>query len=136
MRKLIVSAGTIGVLLSGPIAQAHHPFSADYDENKEVTLKGKVVQFMWANPHASIDLDGQTTSGEAGKWSVELGSIADLTRSGWKKESVKAGDQILIEGWLAKADKTHANAKLVRTADGTTLSAASSFYADSHHDGN
>jgi uncharacterized protein DUF6152 len=135
MRKLIVTAGAIAVLLSGPVVQAHHPFAADYDENREVTLKGKVVQFMWANPHASIDLEGQTSSGEKGQWSVELGSVADLTRSGWKKESVKVGDQILIEGWLAKADKMHANAKLVRTADGTTLSAASSFYADDHHDG-
>jgi len=135
MRKLIVTAGTIGVLLSGPVAHAHHPFAADYDANKEVTLKGRVVQFMWANPHASIDLEGRTSTGEAGQWSVELGSVADLTRSGWKKESVKVGDQILIEGWLAKADKTHANAKLVRTPDGTTLSAASSFYAEDHGEG-
>lgn len=136
MRKLIVMAGAISVVLSGPIAHAHHPFAADYDEHKEVTLKGRVVQFMWANPHATIDLEGRTSSGEAGQWSVELGSVADLTRSGWKKESIKVGDQILIEGWLAKADNSHANAKLVRTADGTTLSAASSFYSSEEHQTN
>ena len=133
MRKLIVTASALGVLLTGPIAHAHHPFAADYDEHKEVTLKGRVVQVMWANPHASIDLEGRTSTGEAGQWSVELGSVADLTRSGWKRDSVKMGDEILIEGWLAKADNSHANAKLVRTADGTTLSAASSFYASEEH---
>lgn len=134
MRKLIVMTCAVSALLSGPVAYAHHPFAADYDEHKEVTIKGRVVQFTWANPHASIDLEGRTSTGEAGQWSVELGSVADLTRSGWKKESVKVGDQILIEGWLAKADNSHANAKLVRTADGTTLSAASSFYSSEEHD--
>jgi hypothetical protein len=83
------------VLLAGP-ASAHHSF-AMFDPAKVVTLQGKVKEFRWVNPHVSLFVDVAGPGGQGGVWSVELTSPGNLTRLGWSRQALKAGDRVAVE---------------------------------------
>lgn len=127
MRSLILFS-SLTVLLLVPSALAHHPFADEFDRNKPVTLTGDVTRFDWMNPHASLRLEGREAGGRTAQWVVELGGIDELTKSGWTKNSLKRGDKVTIQGWLAKDGSKRANADNVKMSGGETLSAASSFH--------
>lgn len=126
MRKLALLT-LLCVALFVPGALAHHPFAADFDSAKPVTLTGTVESFEWTNPHSSIHLKGRDARGPEADWTIELGGVSELTRAGWTKEMLKAGDTITVEGWLAKDGTKRANAKSVKMSSGKSLMAASSF---------
>ena len=126
MRKLIF-LGSVCLLLGGSGALAHHPFDAEFDRSKGVMLTGMVESFDWMNPHASIHLNGRDQRGTEGEWTVELGGPDQLTRAGWTRETLKAGEKITVQGWMAKDGSKRVNARAVKTAAGKALIAASSF---------
>jgi hypothetical protein len=74
---------------------AHHGNSA-YDETARVRIKGTVTEFIWTNPHSQIYLDVKDSSGNVINWGVETNSPGILTRAGWTRRSLKAGDEITI----------------------------------------
>jgi Family of unknown function (DUF6152) len=74
---------------------AHHSF-AMFDQSKQVTLKGTVTEFQWANPHAWIHIDVPNADGLKESWQVELNSPNNLKRQGWKSSSVKPGDRVTL----------------------------------------
>src|SRR5262245_54427939 len=74
---------------------AHHSFSM-FDETKEVVLKGVVKEFQWSNPHTWIQLNVTDASGKVVEWSIENGSPNLLGRQGWKRNTLKSGDQVEI----------------------------------------
>ena len=76
-------------------AAAHHSFSM-FDETREVVLKGEVKEFQWSNPHTWIQLNVQDASGKVVEWSIEGGSPNLLGRQGWKRNTLKAGDQLEV----------------------------------------
>ncbi|MGE5721703.1 MAG: DUF6152 family protein [Sphingomonadales bacterium] len=76
-------------------AWAHHSF-AMFDQNRTVVLKGKVVEFQWTNPHSWIELDVPNAQGSSDRWSVELNSPNNLTRQGWQRTTIKAGDPVTV----------------------------------------
>lgn len=82
-----------GAALAAP-ALAHHSF-AMFDQTKLMTLDGTVHEFQWTNPHAFIELD-VTTRGRATRWAIELNSPNNLTRQGWRRTSLKAGDRVSL----------------------------------------
>jgi hypothetical protein len=100
---------------------AHHAFAAEYDANKVVTVSGTVTGFTWSNPHAWLYVDGKDSSGMPGTWSFEMGSPNGLIHRGWKKDQVKKGDQITIDGFAAKDKSRTANARTVILPDGRKL---------------
>ncbi len=79
-------------------AYAHHSF-AMFDRSKETTLAGVVHEFQWTNPHSWIELDIPNESGGVDQWSIELNSPNNLSRQGWKSDSVKPGDKISVVIW-------------------------------------
>jgi hypothetical protein len=89
-----------GFAASQPIF-AHHS-SAAYDMEHPVNLKGVVTNVEWTNPHVFIFLDVKDDNGSIEEWRVEGNSPNMLFRVGWKKEMIKAGDQLQVNGALAK----------------------------------
>jgi len=95
------------VLLLLPLAgsiHAHHA-TASFDMTNSSTVKGTVTGFDWTNPHAYIYLDVKDAKGAIEKWSVEMGTIGMLARAGWKRDTVKPGDEITVTGNRARDGK-------------------------------
>jgi len=116
-----------GVLLAVTPAVAHHSFSAEYDSKKAVTLKGIVTKVDWMNPHVYFYLDVTDESGNITNWALEMGPPNGLQRSGWTRNTMKVGDEVIVTGTLAKDGSKQANARSVTMADtGKKLGAASS----------
>jgi hypothetical protein len=83
------------LLLLSVSAAAHHGNSA-YDETARVPIKGVVTEFVWTNPHSQIYLDVKGKNGKVVHWGIETNSPGILTRAGWTRHSLKAGDQVTI----------------------------------------
>jgi len=105
---------------------AHHSFEAQFDSKKPVTIKGKVTKVDWMNPHIYLHVDGVDDKGVAALWDCEGGNPNSLRRNGWLKTTIKAGDEITIEGTRAKDGTNTCNARSVKLADGTRVLAGSS----------
>src|SRR5262249_33887657 len=125
--KFAICAASLALLVVIPM-YAHHPFMAQFDPNKAITLKGTVTKVDWANPHTHIFMDVQDANGQTANWEIELGGIKKLTSLGWKMDSVKMGDQITVNAWKARDGSNMANANTVTMADGKKLPAGSSYY--------
>jgi hypothetical protein len=95
-RKIAIALVASAALATTGTALAHHSF-AMFDPAKVVTLQGRVKEFRWVNPHVSLFVDVAGPGGEAGLWSVELTSPGNLTRLGWSRQSLKAGDRVAVE---------------------------------------
>jgi hypothetical protein len=94
-------AGGLALLLVAAPLQAHHNIAGKFDPSKTRTLKGIVTKLDWANPHVHVLMDvvdGKTVT----NWAVELESTLDLERSGWKLNTVKPGDEITVQGMIAR----------------------------------
>jgi hypothetical protein len=91
--------------LGATTSYAHHG-TAGYDMEKVVTVKGKVTQLDWINPHCVIYIDSKNSSGDIDHWVLELGAPQHMVRSGWSKNSVKVGDNIEAETHPAKNGAT------------------------------
>ena len=96
-RAFIAFVGLVLILGAGS-ASAHHSF-AMFDRAKETALVGIVHEFQWTNPHSWIELDVPNENGGVDKWSIELNSPNNLSRQGWKSDSIKPGDKISVVIW-------------------------------------
>lgn len=102
-RSLLIFPGTAVLLLlslAGSVS-AHHA-TASFDMTKSMTVKGIVTGFDWTNPHVYIYFDAKDDKGAVEKWSVEMASTGMLSRAGWRRDTVKAGDEITVIGNRAK----------------------------------
>ena len=118
--RLALVAGSLLVLAAMP-AVAHHSFAAEYDRNKQVNLTGTVTKVDWMNPHMYFYIDVKEANGSVTSWGLENGNLSGLMRRGWRKDSLKIGDVVTVEGFLAK-DGTHiANARSVKLSDGRKM---------------
>ena len=115
----------LAVLCATGSAYAHHSFAAQYDGNKPVTLKGVVTRVEWTNPHARFYIDVKEADGKLVNWNLELASPNYLKRAGWSSTSLKQGDEVTVEGSLARSGANMANAATVTFADGTRVFARS-----------
>jgi hypothetical protein len=89
-------------------ALAHHSFEAEYDDSKTATIAGVVTEVAWQNPHAYIFINTKTEDGGILNMRLELGPPYALVRGGWKKDTVKIGDKVTVEGAaVAKDARNH-----------------------------
>ena len=95
MRKVLflVVAAVVAV---GSAAYAHHSYGATYDVKKEVKLEGKLLQFVYRNPHAYVHMQAKDDKGVLQRWAVEWAGTAQLSTAGVNKESLKVGDETVV----------------------------------------
>jgi hypothetical protein len=100
---------------------AHHSFAAEYDRNKPIKLTGTISKFDLTNPHSWIYIDVKGADGKIATWGFETASLISLYRKGFKKDTLKVGESVTIEGFLAK-DGTHTgNGQRLTLPDGSTV---------------
>ena len=117
----VLCALAAALLLMAMRISAHHAFAAEYDEKKLVTVSGTVADFQWINPHAWLYVDGMDANGKPVKWSFEMGAPGGLVSRGWKKNALKKGDPVTVDGYAAKDRSNVANARTVILPNGQKL---------------
>ena len=118
--KIVSSALGMGLLLALPVL-AHHSFAAEYDTSKPVTLKGKFVKMDWVNPHSQVYFDVTDAEGKVHTWRAETPPPNGLYRSGWRKNMIKEGEDITVQGYMAKDGDFIMWSQSVTLADGSKL---------------
>jgi len=109
-------------LLFGTTMQAHHSIGATYDGTKEIKLDGKLVQFLFRNPHSFVHIEAPDEKGDMQRWAVEWGGAGALGGQGVNRDTLKIGDQVVITGNPSRtaADHRLKMNTLRRPADGLT----------------
>jgi len=125
--RILVVVVAVALFMGGRAASAHHSFAAEFDAAKPFKLSGTVTKVEWQNPHTFFYIDVTDEKGKVTNWAMEMGSPNGLTRAGWTRNTMKAGDKVTVEGSLAKDGSPLGNARSVTlTATGKRLFAASS----------
>src|SRR3984957_11060760 len=124
--KASVLVAGLGLLAATVPLLAHHSFAAEYDASKPIKLTGTVTKMEWMNPHARFYVDVKGEDGKVTNWNFELGAIPVLLKQGWRKNSLKEGDVVTVEGSAAKDSSNSANARSVKLADGRRVFGGSS----------
>ena len=126
-RLAVLAAAATLVLVGVPLA-AHHSFAAEFDANKPFKFTGVVTKVEWQNPHTFfyLDITDEGTK-KVTNWAFEMGSPNGLMRNGWTRNTLKIGDQVTVEGSLARDGTPYGNARsVVLTSTGKRLFANSS----------
>jgi hypothetical protein len=118
-RLQILAFGAAGILLAGSSLFAHHVWPVD--QSREITVKGTVTGYNWANPHVMIGLEVKQDSGKVEKWNVGGPSTARMAGNGWDRDTLKAGDVITATGFKFTDGSNILRLEKIVTADGKEM---------------
>jgi hypothetical protein len=120
MKRLLAAGITVVVTLAAGSLDAHHS-PVLFDRTVKKTLVGTVVQFVWTNPHASIQLDVVNENGSTERWGVEMGSPNSMVKNGWKSTLLKPGDKVTVVVNPLRSGEPGGIFQSITLADGRTL---------------
>jgi hypothetical protein len=115
-----VVLGTVGLVAAAVPLFAHHG-AASFDTTKELTLKGTVTEWIWANPHCFLKFDAKDDTGTVRNWAVEVSNPTDMTKRGWARTSFKAGDEVAVTVQPVKGGAPVGRIRNVILPNGQTL---------------
>jgi len=84
--------------LAGVRAHAHHSFTATYFEDRTIEIEGKLLQFLFRNPHSFVQVEAPDENGELRRWAVEWGGAGQLSGQGVTSQTLRPGDIVTITG--------------------------------------
>jgi Family of unknown function (DUF6152) len=120
--KLMNVVASGGMLIAAAMSVlAHHSFSAEFDQTKQVTLEGKVVMMEWVNPHSWLHIDVMNPDGTVVRWKIEGGSPSVLLRKGWNRDSLPPGIKVKVVGFQAKDGSLRASSRDLQFPDGRRM---------------
>ena len=114
--------GIVTVLALAAPVRAHHG-TASFDTSKDLTLKGTVTDWIWANPHCFLKFDAMDETGTVRNWAVEVSNPTDMTKRGWARSSFKVGDVVTVNLQPVKNGAPIGRLRSVMLPDGSTLTA-------------
>jgi Family of unknown function (DUF6152) len=117
----------IAVFLAAVPAVAHHAFSSEFDESKPIVLEGVVTRIEWENPHVFFYVDVKDADGTVVNWACETRGPRGLSRGGWTRDSLKPGDKVIVNGYLARNGSHKADGRKVTLADGRKILSGSAY---------
>ncbi|HET9833478.1 MAG TPA: DUF6152 family protein [Vicinamibacterales bacterium] len=120
MKKLTVTVAAVWVLLVAGSVFAHHS-PVMFDRSKKQTITGTVKEFVWTNPHASIQVEVMNGQGGTDVWGVEMNSPNNLVKQGWKSTLLKGGDKVTVVGNPLRAGEHGLLFLSIKLADGRVL---------------
>ena len=115
------AAAVLFLVLAVKPALAHHAFAAEFDAKRPVKLRGTVTKMEWINPHAWIHVDVKKPDGTVEEWMIEAGTPNTLLRRGFTKDSLKAGTEVVVDGYQSKDGSLRANGRDITLPNGQTL---------------
>jgi len=111
--RSVVIGCLVGSVVATTLGIAHHSFSAQYDAQQPITVRGWVTKVEWTNPHTYFYLDVEDEDSQVSSWAFEMGSPIVLQRFGWSPKSLAVGDQVEVDGFLARDGSQIVNAASV-----------------------
>jgi len=127
LRRLIATlAIAAGVAWTAAPLLAHHSFTAEFDDQKTVTLKGTLTKVEFTNPHGWLYLNVKDATGKVQNWAIETGAPLQLIRQGGDKKSLAVGTEIMVDGWLARDGSRTVNGRTIKFGDGREILAGTS----------
>ena len=118
-RLIVLLIAAAALMVPGIQLYAHHSFAATYFEDKQQTIEGDLVQFLFRNPHSFVHSEAKDEKGQVVRWAVEWGGGGQLGRNGITSETLKAGDHVVIVGNPRRDPSDHRlrMVRLKRTSD-------------------
>ncbi|HXH25585.1 MAG TPA: DUF6152 family protein [Vicinamibacterales bacterium] len=120
MRTALLVLTALALAAAG--ASAHHSFGATYEVSKQIRLEGKLVQFVYRNPHSFVHIEAPDETGAIQRWAIEWGGTAQLTDQGVKRDTLKVGDHVIVVGRPSRVPGEYRvlMVQLTRPSDGFT----------------
>jgi len=119
-RTLVALVVVVGMMIPATATYAHHSFAATYLENQTQKIEGKVVQFLFRNPHSFLHVEAPDAKGVMQTWAIEWAAQGQLGNQGVTRESIKAGDKVIVVGQPGRNPDDHRlrMMSVTRPADG------------------
>lgn len=120
MKRHLMALLLTGAFLCGGRVYAHHSFASAYFENQQTSIEGELVQFVYRNPHALLQIMAPDSNRQLQRWTVEWEGRGQLDHEGVTGMTLKVGDRVVITGNPGKnaADRWLRAQRIVRPKDG------------------